>query len=1002
MRSARLLSCLAGALTLTAALAESGSVHAFQAPPSQKGHPLFELADGSEARAARDLRWFHAPPSAQHAWAAFQATTAGRWHASWDAATGVPARIWGSGVAAPGSVASPAVAEAFARAFLKQHLALLAPGASPADFVLSSNDLDGGLRTVGFFQHHHGLRVVGGQVSFRFKNDRLFVIGSEALPHVQARATDSLIGEAAARSIAAAWVMSEAVTAQAGKLEGPMILPLVAASGVRSFAKVVRVVVDAQQPLGRFAVYLDAQTGTPVAREQLLRFAQGQVFYDTPVRYPLSDRKAYPAHKANLLVDGAQQTSDAEGMITFADGAPAAVTALLTGPLVMTLNDAGAEATKEFSLDPGASFIWNDSKDNEKIDAQISTFVHVNLVKQRCKEIAPQMSWLNSQVKATVNLNDQCNAFSDGTDVNFFLSSAQCENTGRIPDVNYHEFGHSFHFHAIIPGAGAFDGALSEGQADYLAATMTGDPGTARGFFKNNQPLRDLESPKKIWPQDVGEIHDTGIIIGGALWDLRVALVAKYGEEKGVATTDQLYYQSIRRASDIPTMYVETIAANDDDGDLENGTPDICEINAAYGAHGLRPIAAEAPDFGVVPPSLSGYKVTLAIEGLYPQCEADKVDGATLTWKLRKDQGAGTSAPMTATDNLFEGLIPTQPEGEVVEYKVTVQRPNGPPLSYPDNLADPLYQFFVGEVVQLYFTDFEKDPKNEGWTHGLSKGKAGDGADDWQWGISSGAAGSGDPVGAYSGKKVFGNDLGNGKFNGIYQPDKTNFALSPVVQVGDHKHVHLQYRRWLNVEDGNFDHASIYANGTLVWRNFDSMMGDDSHTQHQDKEWRFHDVDLSAHVKDGAVQVKFEIESDPGLELGGWTLDDVAIVAWDAPRCGDGELGETEACDDGADNSDTAPNACRSDCQKARCGDGVADTGEACDDGNDVDTDTCTSMCEVNDPSVENPPGPKNEPTTIDSCGCRVVGGSESGGALFAALGLVAAAARRRRSSRRA
>ena len=34
-----------------------------------------------------------------------------------------------------------------------------------------------------------GLRVVGGQISFRFKADRLFVIGSAALPNVSVKAS---------------------------------------------------------------------------------------------------------------------------------------------------------------------------------------------------------------------------------------------------------------------------------------------------------------------------------------------------------------------------------------------------------------------------------------------------------------------------------------------------------------------------------------------------------------------------------------------------------------------------------------------------------------------------------------------------------------------------------------------------------------------------------------------------------------------------------------------
>jgi cysteine-rich repeat protein len=64
--------------------------------------------------------------------------------------------------------------------------------------------------------------------------------------------------------------------------------------------------------------------------------------------------------------------------------------------------------------------------------------------------------------------------------------------------------------------------------------------------------------------------------------------------------------------------------------------------------------------------------------------------------------------------------------------------------------------------------------------------------------------------------------------------------------------------------------------------------------------------------------------------------------------CGDGILDiPDEECDRGARNSDTEPDACRTDCRRPWCGDGVVDRGEACDDGNDNDTDDCTSACRL-------------------------------------------------------
>ncbi len=65
--------------------------------------------------------------------------------------------------------------------------------------------------------------------------------------------------------------------------------------------------------------------------------------------------------------------------------------------------------------------------------------------------------------------------------------------------------------------------------------------------------------------------------------------------------------------------------------------------------------------------------------------------------------------------------------------------------------------------------------------------------------------------------------------------------------------------------------------------------------------------------------------------------------------CGNGVLEPGEQCDDGAANSDTAPDACRTNCVAAHCGDGVVDSDEACDDGNDVPLDGCEPDCTLSE-----------------------------------------------------
>jgi len=63
--------------------------------------------------------------------------------------------------------------------------------------------------------------------------------------------------------------------------------------------------------------------------------------------------------------------------------------------------------------------------------------------------------------------------------------------------------------------------------------------------------------------------------------------------------------------------------------------------------------------------------------------------------------------------------------------------------------------------------------------------------------------------------------------------------------------------------------------------------------------------------------------------------------------CGDGVLEGLEECDDGPANSDTAADACRTDCTLPSCGDGATDSGEACDDGATWGGDGCSPSCQA-------------------------------------------------------
>ncbi|APR80138.1 hemagglutinin protein [Minicystis rosea] len=824
---------------------------------------------------------YGAPPASRRAaWDRFlrAASTPGKssaWQALWDRDTLAPARIFGAGIPAPGTVADAATAEAHARAFLEAHGDLLAPGVPLDRFELMANDLDQGLRTVAFIQRApmegRGLVAVrGARLSFRYRADRLFVLAAETFPSSGLPAPR--IDASAAVAAASAWVAEEHATASLHEPPSLSALSLVG-SGRVDVRGAYRVVLEAFGPRARWAVYVDARSGAPLARENLLRFEQAPVVFDVPVRAPQLGRAPYAASRLDVTVDGTSLQTDENGLLSWtSQGSPADVLLRARGPLVRVQNQNGIDAATTQSGTDGSQILWS-LADDEYGDAQLTSFIHAGLIKAHARNFAPSMTWLGGQLAVRPNTSDPqgCNAFWDGVALNFLMENGACNNSGRVADVVYHEFGHGFHQYSVIPGAGALDDSLGEAAGDTMCVSYTHDPQMAPGFYlTGDSPLRQIDDLRR-WPDDISwDPHETGVIWGGAMWDLRTYLTAELGEDQGHAVTDQLYYQALRRSSNIPTTYAEILAADDDDGDLSNGTPHVCAINRAFIRHGLAPVVNEAgltlvhTPLTVVPPSEDPPVVEVASKLLYPQCASSDVDEVSLSFHLL---GGGPGAGvLTPSGDGWSGTLPVAPEGTALRYSLSAVA-NGNTISLPNNPADPDYRVFVGDVVPIHCNDFET--QIDGWTfEGLGNG-------DFEWDAPQGLAG--DPTAAFSGQKVIGDTLGG---NGMYVPNRTSSARSPVISVGDEENVRLQFRRWLTVRDGYSDRAVIYVNNQPVWQNV-ATTANNGGLEHRDAEWRFEDIDISPLARaSGSVEVRFELSAGKGKGLGGWNIDDFCIMAY--------------------------------------------------------------------------------------------------------------------------
>ncbi|MCK9539301.1 GEVED domain-containing protein, partial [Dokdonella sp.] len=319
-------------------------------------------------------------------------------------------------------------------------------------------------------------------------------------------------------------------------------------------------------------------------------------------------------------------------------------------------------------------------------------FYHLTNINRKAATFHPGNSWLASKVTANMNINDQCNASWDGTSMNFFKSGGGCSNTGELAAVFLHEWGHGMDTNT---GGAASENGSGEAVGDTFAFLETRDACIGKNF-RPGVPcyncdasctgVRDVAAfstlgaavvarpstvthdggincdrfacpyyQSGIWPYmgPMGyEGHCESYIAGSANWDLAQSLVGAWGTEQGYAQMDKIWYGSLvpsksayRVASGgqcnasasvdgcgSNNWYTVFLAADDDDGNLANGTPNACRIWDAFNAHGIAcgarpacsPVAAGflleiTPASGAVcAPGNTSYTVATLATGLPP------------------------------------------------------------------------------------------------------------------------------------------------------------------------------------------------------------------------------------------------------------------------------------------------------------------------------------------------------------------------------------------------
>jgi hypothetical protein len=476
-----------------------------------------------------------------------------------------------------------------------------------------------------------GVPVRGSYLSATINNGNLTLFGAHHWGDVKASTSPGITRKAAFDAVKAL-VDPYPVGGEWGKSE-LVLLPLAQGLNPKQvqvgegfdyrLAWVVRPAFDGDER--RFEALVDAQTGELLAFEDTNHYAEirGGVL---------------PVTNDGIVPDGVEQagwpmpyqdttlgTTDTGGNVP-GDGS---ITATFFGPYVDILDNCGADSlTQNDNLDWGTSggtdCMTPGFGGAGNTHASRTGFYELNKIIEMARGHLPSNTWLQSRLRSNMNINRTCNAYWNGT-VNFYRSGGGCNNTGEIAGVFDHEWGHGMDANDATPGIASPSG---EGIADVYTALRLNDSCIGRNFRStvcsgNGDPclvctgVRDIDYLKRAsgQPHDYtwsnancgGSVHCVGGVYSEAVWSLwkrKLPTLHGYDDNTAHEIVNRLTFIAAGATGTwfsggppnggcaSTSGYMNYLAADDDDGNINNGTP---HMQAIYEAFNDQEIACQTP-----------------------------------------------------------------------------------------------------------------------------------------------------------------------------------------------------------------------------------------------------------------------------------------------------------------------------------------------------------------------------------------------------------------------
>ena len=607
----------------------------------------------------------------------------------------------------------------------------------PTNKLISTrNHNDGKYINVDFVQYHNGMEILWSNVAFRYSQKKeIIMFGLDVhttIPNSLPQTITAVQAQSAAENALSTPILNSTVNG------AKKIIPI-PVNGNYEYHVVYEVITETQDTKempGKYVSYVDAETAKIWYRDNKVHqigFTVDADLHRTNL-FTASQLTALPHLRA---VSGSNTYySDAAGVFNI-PGTTFTGAIHLDGrycDIVTGQNGTVSPSVSPTGITNNGTYTYPVSTPQPQIQ-HFSTYYNVNVVHDFMKSKLPTFTSMDNPLRTRIDRTDgDCNAFYNGSSINFYTTANGCNAFSLINTVVYHEYGHGIS-NQFYNSQGTFfsNGGLGEGYSDIWAFFIEDDPIVGRGRVINspNSFVRRYDVNPKVYPQDlVGQVHADGEIIAGAWWDT-------YQYWGSLDSVSSLFAQSLYGVANGPNgtegevyfdVLIDALQYDDNDNNISNGTPHFNFIVQGFADHGIYLLNNTEIIHADLLNQNSGSPINVHAEA--------KTDftpflgDLTLRYRMRGTSAPSLSLLMTKTNEEYDVVFPSQTAGDSYEYyfelsdntnsySVVSPKNSGPTVSFFErNLP---YFVLIGYVPK-YQEFFDGANAPNGWTIGNAPG----------------------------------------------------------------------------------------------------------------------------------------------------------------------------------------------------------------------------------------------------------------------------------------